>query len=88
MESDGTTIGIWVGPNETDVVEEFDERMNSGRGTYSRSESVKEAMRLAVMIEDVLESRGYGGLDYRDREATVRQALIDHLNEIESTQGP
>lgn len=82
-DRDGTTIGIWINPTERELVKEFDETMNSGRGTYSRSTAVKEAMETAIMITEVLERRGYGDLDARERRATVRQALLDHLDAVD-----
>ena len=76
MGSDGTTVGIWVGDDE-DVVDEFDSRFNSGEGTYSRSKEIKNAMRLAISIEETLQDAGYGDLPTREKRYLIRQAILD-----------
>lgn len=74
---EGTTIGIYVGPDD-DVVDEFDATVSGvvGAGQYSRSRQIKAAMRLyATVLElaDDLEWRTDGAA----LEASVRQAMLD-----------
>jgi len=73
----GTTIGVWIGPADRDLVAEFDAVHNDGDGTYSRSDAVKSAMRLAVTIEETMAEAGLDHLDGRGRAAFVRQAILD-----------
>jgi hypothetical protein len=77
MADDGTTIGVWIGPGDQQLVEEFDAVHNGGDGTYSRSEAIKDAMRLAVSIEETMAEAGLEHLDGRGRAAFVRQAILD-----------
>jgi hypothetical protein len=87
MADDGTTIGVWIGPDDRALVEEFDAVHNGGDGTYSRSESIKEAMRLAVRIEETMTEAGLDHLDGRGRAAFVRQAILDEARRQRSEDG-
>jgi hypothetical protein len=53
-EDDGTTTGVWFGPRDIDTLEEFDEAF----ATESRSEKIKDAMRLYLDVESVLDEQG------------------------------
>ena len=82
-----TTIGIWVGEEET-LVDEFDDQLGQ-YPQYSRSERVKDSMRMYLSIDDILAE---SALEF-DREVEkrmwVRQAIYDHLrSEVESRASP
>ena len=82
-----TTIGIWVGEEET-LVDDFDDQLGH-YPSYSRSKRIKDAMRLYMAVEDALEQ---GHLDF-DREIEkrmwIRQAVLDRQrNEIETDASP
>lgn len=76
MSKEGTTIGIWVDEG-SDLVERFDRTFNKGEGVYSRSKAVKDAMEMAIEIENGLHRVGFEAMEGRDRRAWVKQALID-----------
>jgi hypothetical protein len=77
MASDGgTTIGVWVG-EQNDVLDEFDAALDCGPGHVgSRSEEIKEAMRLAVTVQETIADFPYEvtGPELRHQ---VRQALLE-----------
>jgi len=77
MSDTGTTIGVWIGPGDEGLVDEFDGLHNTGDGTYSRSDEVKSAMRTAIAIEKTMDAAGLDHLEGRDRAAFVRQAILD-----------
>jgi len=83
MVDDETTIGVWIGSGEGDLVDEFDAAANSGTGTYSRSEAVKRAMRVYVGVVRALEARDVGPTEQSDQElrSLVQQAVLDHYRE-------
>jgi len=73
----GTTIGIWVGEDDS-LVEEFDDVIGQ-RPDYSRSESIKDAMDLYADIWDILDGTdGYEPTDI-DIGAWVRQAALAQI---------
>lgn len=49
-DGSGQTIGVWIGPDDQDLLEEFDEVFIGD----SRSERVKDGMRLYMEIEQAL----------------------------------
>lgn len=77
-----STVGVHVGDN-TDrqaIVQAFDEAVKPCySGPYKRSEALLHAMELRVIIEEQLARAGLQDLDEREKRATVRQALLDHL---------
>jgi hypothetical protein len=76
MASDGTTIGIWIGADD-DVLREFDETLGCGPDhAGSRSEAIKEAMRLAIAVEETVEGFPYD-IDGAPLRHQVQQALIE-----------
>lgn len=74
MPPRGTTIGIWIGEDES-LVEEFDNQLGQ-RPDYSRSEEVKAAMRLLLAVDDVL-AEPVDDLSGPELRHYVRQALLD-----------
>jgi hypothetical protein len=72
--SNGTTIGIWLGDDDT-LVEDFDDALGQ-RPDYSRSEMVKEAMRLSLTVEDALADIEYDFPNERAKRSFVRQAIM------------
>lgn len=76
MTDGGTTIGVWVGEDD-DVIDEFDERLDCGPNHVgSRSEEIKEAMRLAVVVQETIDGFPYE-IDGAPLRHQVRQALIE-----------
>jgi len=81
MTDDGTSIGIWVGPDDEGLVDEFDATCNSGAGTYSRSEHVKRAMRAYIGLVRGLEMVGRTPADVDRVMDLVRWAVVDHFRD-------
>lgn len=79
MSEDGSTVGIWVGADE-DVVDEFDEVFGDA-ADYSRSETIKDAMRMYMQIESVIEDLDYDLEPEQVKRSWVRQALLDRVRE-------
>jgi hypothetical protein len=76
-----TTTGVWFGEDEIDLLERFDRTLARERGAdYSRSAELKEAMRLYLAVEEVLDAEGVDAAP-RERDSIVRQALIDLVRE-------
>lgn len=79
MDSDdGGTVGIWI-PNDSDLVEGFDSTVAArvGPASYSRSEQIREAMELYMAVLETMDDVGWPDLGPRDRQAAIRQAIID-----------
>jgi len=77
---DGTSVGIWYGAEET-IVDEFDDHFSAADGaSYSRSRRIKDAMALALAVDEALESVGaeWDIADHGTR-ATARQAIFDEF---------
>jgi len=73
MPSDGTTIGVWIGANDS-VLTDFDEALECGlEHAGSRSE---EAMRLYLTVRETVDEFPYELAGPSLRHET-RQALID-----------
>lgn len=72
MGDGGHTTGIWVGEGE-DVLERVDERL----GAESRSEWIKDAMRLRLAVDEVLADAQTPYATKREKRAFVRQILLD-----------
>lgn len=72
------TVGIYYRDEEMDELEEFDEvsyRHQDGR--YSRSQAVRESMRMRKTVLETMEELDWPEMSEHDRRAAVRQALID-----------
>lgn len=76
MADDGRTFGMWVNEDELDVIEEFDRLHNTGDGTYSRSEQMKEALRLANAVAETKNRIDYD-LEGHMLRHWVKQAMLD-----------
>lgn len=85
MAGNGTTVGIWVGESD-DVVDKFDEALGSDP-QYSRSEKIKDAMRLYVAVEDAIENADYAFDAEQAKRHWVRQAVMDQVRFESSRQG-
>jgi hypothetical protein len=72
-EGDGTTIGVWVAADDR-IVDRVDERLGYGD---SRSQYVKDAMRLRLTVEDALETADLEFDSEREKRAFLRQAVLD-----------
>lgn len=80
-DDSGTTTGIWFGPDERELLAEFDALFGAERGaSYSRSKELKHAMRLHIEVERVLRDEGVD-VAPRERQSIVRQALLDLYRE-------
>lgn len=74
MGDDGTTIGTYFNADEqADVLADFDERFES------RSESVKDAMRLFLAADDAIDATGYDFDSEQSKRMFVRQAILDQF---------
>ncbi|WP_049998867.1 hypothetical protein [Halococcus sediminicola] len=75
-DDSGQTIGVWIGERD-DVLERFDDTLECGPNhAGSRSEEIKEAMRLAIVVQETVDDFPYdpSGASLRHQ---VQQALID-----------
>lgn len=80
----GTTIGIWVGEDDT-LVEEFDHTIGQ-RPDYSRSKEIKKAMDLYADVWDILQGTdGYDPVEI-DIDAWVRQAVLAQIRAEERVE--
>ena len=77
----GTTVGIWNGADDT-IFEEFDEHFGTDP-SYSRSKRIKDAMRLALAVDQALEDAGAEDFDISERplRTFLRQAVLDEFRE-------
>jgi sulfite reductase alpha subunit-like flavoprotein len=80
-ESKGTTVGIWYGADET-VVDDFDEHFGADP-SYSRSKRIKDAMELAIAVDQALEDAGAEDFDITDTplRTFLRQAILDEFRD-------
>ena len=75
-DDSGQTIGVWIGESD-DVLERFDEALECGPNhAGSRSEEIKEAMRLAVAVHETVDDFPYDPEGPALRHQ-IQQALID-----------
>ena len=82
MVDDETTIGVWVGEGESELVDEFDETLsNAGLhdGRYSRSEAIKDAMQTHMAVVGAAQNEGFDieSMSIYELRSIVRQAIID-----------
>jgi hypothetical protein len=78
----GETIGVWIG-DEDSILEDFDEHFGARDGAeYSRSKRIKDAMELAIAIDDVLQSIEMDD-DISDRgtRVLIKSAIRNELSE-------
>ena len=82
MIEEGSTTGIWVGKGEAALFEEFEQyfqRYGDSGGEYSRSERIKEAMEIYLVVHDTLRQDSDlpnpESLDMRELKALVRSEL-------------
>ena len=73
----GSTVGVWI-PEDSDLVAEFD-RVVCDDARESRSEHIREAMRLLIAVEDVRPPDVAG--DARSKRHWVQSALRSELRE-------
>lgn len=73
--TDGRTTGIWIGDDE-DVLDRVDAR----RSGESRSEWIKNAMRLRLAVDGALDDGVTPYATKREKRAFVRQALTDAVD--------
>jgi hypothetical protein len=76
-DDEGTTIGVWVGAEER-VVDRVDDRLGYGD---SRSQYVKDALRLRLAVEEALDTAGLEFDSEREKRAFLRQAVLDAAGE-------
>lgn len=77
MPKDGRTYGMWVPEDEEQLIEDFDRLHNTGDGTYSRSEAMKNALRLANAVARTKQRIGYNHLQGRQLKHWLQQAMQD-----------
>lgn len=78
-------VSAWIGDDteKRDLVREFDRVVRpTSTGTYSRSDELWEAIRLRIDVEKALARKGFGDLSPHEKRATVRQALLDHVEDV------
>ena len=73
MTDGGTTIGIWVGEDDT-VLDRVDDRLDYGD---SRSAYARAALELQVAVDDAIEASGLSFDSEREKRMFVRQAVLD-----------
>lgn len=82
MVDDETTIGVYVGHGEAEIIEDFDDVVSNAElhdGRYSRSESIKDAMQMHQTVIEAAEAAGIDidGMSQFELRSIVRQAIID-----------
>ena len=82
MVDEGSTTGIWVGKGEKALFEEFEQyfqRHGDSGGEYSRSERIKEAMEVYLVVHDAIreddELPNPEEIDMRALKALVRDEI-------------
>lgn len=75
-DEDGTTTGVWFGPRDRDLLEEFDEEF----ATESRSEKIKDAMALYLQVEQALDEAGFEDMDESPKRHFITQAIRDEAS--------
>jgi len=69
--NDGTTTGVWFGDTDADLLEDFDDEFIRD----SRSEKIKDAMRLYLKVEQTLDEVGFSEMDEASKRHWVTQAM-------------
>lgn len=69
-DEDGTTTGVWFGKGDGDLLEDFDEEF----AAESRSEKIKDAMRMYLAIEQTLDELDFD-MDETSKRHWVQQAI-------------
>jgi hypothetical protein len=74
---EGTTVGVYIGPDDEDLLQEFDDLAGS------RSRNLRRAMMLLVKVESAFSRADIDLSDWSERRlgATVLQAVVDHLRD-------
>lgn len=75
----GTTTGVWFGPRDEALLEDFDNEF----ATESRSEKIKDAMRLYLDVERVLEANDFD-MPEPSKRHWVQQALRNEATRLDS----
>lgn len=77
MVEKGDVAGIWIGDRDVSMVEEFDETFECGPNyAGSRSDELKEAMRLAIAVRQTVDEFGYD-IEGPPLRHHVQQALLE-----------
>ena len=74
----GSTTGIWFGESD-ELLEDFDETFGETEAQWSRSEEIKQAMRLHLAVSDVLDQHDLAFRTEQEKRMWVRQALLDKI---------
>ena len=77
-DSGGGTTGIWFGEDD-DLLDDFDDAFGTGQAQYSRSDEIRQAMRLRLAVADVLNQHGLTFETEQEQRMWVRQALLDRI---------
>ena len=86
MPEEGTTAGVWVGKDDRKLFDDFDDHFRRhGRGSYSRSDRMKDAMELYLAVHRALlqaeEAPDPEDMDAREVRMVAKQAVFDHFRE-------
>lgn len=77
-----STIGIWIGDNDAEMVDDFDDVISDAElhdGRYSRSEAIKDAMQTYQAVIEAMEANEFdvSSMSSFEIRSVVRQAIID-----------
>lgn len=72
--SNGSTVGVWIGDDE-DLIDKFDDQFGEP-SDYSRSRTIKDAMRLYLTVDDTIDDIEYDFPNERAKRSFVRQAIM------------
>lgn len=77
-----STIGIWIGDNDAEMVDDFDAVISDAElhdGRYSRSEAIKDAMQTHQTVIEAMDANGFdvSSMSTFEIRSTIRQAILD-----------
>lgn len=70
----GATTGVWI-PKDSALLDRYDQRYDE----HQRSEAIRNAMELQLVVEAVLDDADYGFGAEREKRHWIRQALLDTI---------
>lgn len=83
--ADRYNAGLTLDAETVDRLDELAERWDDERAeTISRSRMARETLPLGLLALDLIDEHIERNLTLRDREAIVRQALLDNLRDDDS----
>lgn len=73
-DDEGASTGVYM-PQDSTLLDRYDQRYPD----HKRSEAIRNAMELQLVVEDLLDDHDYGFSAEREKRHWVRQALLDKI---------